>query len=170
MTHFRLPQKPTERPTNTDSPTSCESLRFHFNYGICNNEYQLTGLGNSGYDNLDHCCMMNDDRFETEEECRRKANDICRSANISVQPTRAPVTPSPTNCGSRRFYYHSGTCTNEVQRKYSQGYSSLEKCCWFNNKRPPYIPADNLEYSGMEICDVIDICNPRPPTSKHFEV
>lgn len=168
MTRPHLPRKPTRAPV-TPRPTECAERRFYFKYGICNNEYQLHGDGHSGYDNLNHCCMMNDDRFSSMSECKKAANDICNEPQpIPPPPTRAPVTPSPTKCGFRDFYYVFGTCTNKVQSKFSQGYDSLEKCCWFNNKRPPYVAADNLDYDGMDVCNIDDICNPRPPTSKHF--
>ena len=160
MLTFTLPQKPTASPTISQSPTSCSSLRFYFKDGICNNEYQSKKPGNSGYDNLDHCCMMND--RGSLHDCKQRANDICKLEAISDEPT-----PSPTSCEKRRFYFHSGTCTNEGQHKNSQGYSTLALCCTLNGKLHPSIPSDTLDYSKK--CDFINICNPRP-LSKHFAV
>ena len=66
------------------------------------------------------------------------------------QPTSQPVTPSPTSCEGRKFYYTaSGGCTNDDGITPDDGtFETREQCCIVHYPSP------------TEECLVKDICEP----------
>jgi len=162
-------QKPTKKPTNapiepvvtpeptfspvTPSPTPCEAQVFFFDGNVCSNDFYMAGA--PSYNTAVACCNVN---FGIGSFKQGKCDyiDICNTLPPSPSPiTDSPITPAPTSCDERVFFFDGNTCTNDVFIADAPEFMSLKKCCNFN------FGVGSLEDRS---CIYTDICNTLPPS------
>jgi hypothetical protein len=143
--------KPSLKPTGspvTPSPTLCEEKVFFFNGNVCSNEFYLADA--PSYDSAIVCCNQN---FGSESFMNGNCdyNDVCST----VPPTPSPITPAPTQCEARVFFFDGNICSNEFYSAESPSSNSVLDCCDQNFGSGSFM-------SGS--CNYVDICNTLPPS------
>ncbi len=75
--------------------------------------------------------------------------------NPTPNPTSSPVTPSPTLCEARLFFFHGNSCSNEFYIEDANSYTSVMVCCNVNFGSGSFMNG---------ICNYNDVCNTPSPT------
>eukprot|EP00956_Cyclotella_meneghiniana_P032142 scaffold86992_cov70-Cyclotella_meneghiniana.AAC.8 len=157
------PIEPIETPMPTDSPVSpsptpCEAQVFYFDGSACTND-QFFIAGTPSYNSLMICCNA---VFGSGSFMNGNCNfiDICNTLSPSPEPTESPITPAPTPCEAREFFFDGSICSNDVFIAGAPAFMSLKKCCNFNFGFGSLMDGS---------CSYIDICNTLPPSPSPIE-
>lgn len=139
--------KPTNSPV-TQSPTLCEDKVFFFDGSVCSNEFYIADV--PSYDSVMACCSQN---FGSESYMNGSCNynDVCST----VPPTPSPITPAPTLCETRVFFFDGNMCSNEFYSADLPSSDSVSDCCDQNFGSGSFMNGS---------CNYMDICNTLPPS------
>jgi hypothetical protein len=150
-------------PVPSPAPTPCGDAAFFFYQGTCSNAIFVADTGS--YATVEACCNIN---FGIGSYSNGGCSfvDTC-NPSPTPKPTPQPIsnfvpptTPAPTPCGSGRFFFVNGVCTNEVFVADVFSYDSLISCCNINFGTNSY---------EDKICDYVDECNTPMPSLKPTE-
>jgi hypothetical protein len=150
-------------PVPSPAPTPCGDAAFFFYQGTCSNAIFVADTGS--YATVEACCNIN---FGIGSYSNGGCSfvDTC-NPSPTPKPTPKPIsnfvpptTPAPTPCGSGRFFFVNGVCTNEVFVADVFSYDSLISCCNINFGTNSY---------EDKICDYVDECNTPMPSLKPTE-
>jgi hypothetical protein len=138
---------PTESPV-TPAPTPCEAQVFFFDGNVCSNEFYIADA--PAYNTAKACCNVN---FGMGSFMNGECNyvDECNT----IPPSPSPVTPAPTPCEAKVFFFDGETCSNEFYIADAPSYISAIICCNTNFGSGSFINGS---------CNYVDECNTIPPT------
>jgi len=137
-------------PDISPAPTPCEAQVFFFDGNTCTNEVYIADA--TAYNNVMICCNFHFGAGSyTYGTCDYK--DTCNPVEPIVTPP--PVTPAPTPCEAKVFFFDGNACTNEIYIVDAMSYSSLMICCNVNFGTGSFMNGG---------CNYVDECNTLPPT------